>query len=440
MGCILTWGYGWEYQRSFFSPQADKLSEPLTLIKYDLEISGFGSAALGHVCLLNLKDQVYPGTQGNMKSWPSWTVPVLRWCKEQGGVTGYPHSSLRINAGTSAQETMLAYDADGDELLSEMEVAGKVLPADFNKIDSDRSQSLSERELLFSTNEALDQLPNLAIPAMMGGGALEIFVSVPEGVCDFISAMDTDRIGEWNTWYHLLNSGFPLKVSGETDYPCMSSRRVGQGRVYVQMGEIKELKYEDWIRGVEKGQSYVSDGYAHALKFSVNGEVPGQSDLQLDQAGEVEVAATVAFAPELPKAVAYGQITPAAGRRIVGDTVHLHAERTLETVKGGKRLVEIVVNGRAVASQYMPADGKGHDLKFKVKVDRSSWIALRHFPQLHTNPVNVMVAGKPIRASRRSILYCAEAVKRLWKNRSKRISKEERAEAEKTYQRAIETY
>ena len=25
------------------------------------------------------------------------------------------------------------------------------------------------------------------------------------GVCDFISAMDTARIAEWNYWYHLLN-------------------------------------------------------------------------------------------------------------------------------------------------------------------------------------------------------------------------------------------
>ena len=204
----------------------------------------------------------------------------------------------------------------------------------------------------------VDQLPNLAIPSMMGGGALEIFVSTPEGVCDFISAMDTHRIGEWNTWYHLMNCGFPLKVSGETDYPCMSSRRVGQGRVYVQMGDIKKIDYQQWITGVQKGQSYVSDGYAHALKFKVNGEVPGKSDISLEKAGLVEVEATVSFAPELPKAVAYGQINPAEGRRVIGDTVTLHAERTLETVKGGKRLVEIVVNGQAVASRYVPADGK----------------------------------------------------------------------------------
>ena len=60
---------------------------------------------------------------------------------------------------------------------------------------------------------------------------MEIPVAVAQGVCDFISAMDTPRIAEWNCWYHLLNCGFPLKVSGETDFPCMSGTRVGQGRV-----------------------------------------------------------------------------------------------------------------------------------------------------------------------------------------------------------------
>ena len=63
---------------------------------------------------------------------------------------------------------------------------------------------------------------------------MEIFVSTAEGVCDFISAMDTARIPEWNTWYHLMNCGFPLKLSGETDFPCMSSRRVGASRASAQ--------------------------------------------------------------------------------------------------------------------------------------------------------------------------------------------------------------
>ena len=52
VGSVLTWGPGFDHQRQFFAPAADERSEPLTLMKYDIEVSGFGSEALGHVCLL----------------------------------------------------------------------------------------------------------------------------------------------------------------------------------------------------------------------------------------------------------------------------------------------------------------------------------------------------------------------------------------------------
>ena len=73
---------------------AHKLSEPFTVLKYDVEVSGFGSQALGHVCLLNLRDQTYPGSEGTKtKGWPTWTTPLMHWAKEQGAVTGYAHSA-----------------------------------------------------------------------------------------------------------------------------------------------------------------------------------------------------------------------------------------------------------------------------------------------------------------------------------------------------------
>ncbi len=440
VGSVLNWGYCWEYQRSFFSPDEDPHSENFTVLKYDMEISGFGSAGLGHVCLLNLQNQTYPGTDGKMEGWPSWTVPVMSWCKDQGGITGYPHSSLRVEPEPSAKQTLAALDTNKNGKLSPEETKGQVLPASFSQIDTDQSEAITEQELVAATDLALDQIPNLAIPPMNAGGALEIFVSNTEGVCDFISAMDTPRIGEWNIWYHLLNSGFPMKVSGESDFPCMSSRRVGQGRVYVQLGDIEKVDYSEWCEGIRRGASYVSDGFAHALNFQVNKAKPGGDNLALGEPGTVEVKASVSFAPELPKAVANGQVTPSGGRRLVGNTVYLHAERTRETVKGGERIVELIVNGEPVAKKAVPADGNIHDLSFKIKIDESSWVALRHFPQMHTNPVNVILADKPVRASRNSALWCAEAVKRLWKNRSRLISEKEKPEAGAAYQRSIKIY
>jgi hypothetical protein len=314
------------------------------------------------------------------------------------------------------------------------------LPEAFDKIDADKSGSLTETELIASHARAAEQLPNLAIPEMNGVGAMELPVSVAEGVCDFISAMDTRRIQEWNTWYHVLNCGFPLKASGETDFPCMSSRNVGQGRVYVRLGEVKQVDYTAWCEGIRAGRSYVSDGYAHAVEFQVGGVRPGEGDVKLSAPGKLKINAQVAFAPETPLAVAHGGITPPAGRELVGDTVELHGPRFEKMLRGGKRRVELVVNGQPVASREVEADGQVHDLGFEVPIERSSWVALRHFPQMHTNPVNVIVAGQPIRASKDSAQWCLDVIDLLWKNRERRIAEHERADARAAYDRAIARY
>ena len=163
-------------------------------------------------------------------------------------------------------------------------------------VGEDEQHPITETELLQSLDKVAAELPNYAIPGMNGVGAMEIAVSSVEGVCDFISAMDTARIQEWNTWYHLLNCGQEVKVSGETDFPCMSGSRVGQGRVYVKLGKVNRLDFGSWCTGLAFGQSYVSDGFAHALAFSVNGVEPGFGEVRLDKSSKIAVRATVAFA------------------------------------------------------------------------------------------------------------------------------------------------
>ncbi|MBI3861153.1 MAG: CehA/McbA family metallohydrolase [Planctomycetia bacterium] len=443
VGCVLTWGPCYDHQRQFFAPTALDISEPRTLLKYDLEISGFGSQALGHVCLLNLKDQTYPGSEGtSTRGWPTWTTPVLRWAKEQGGVTGYAHSAsgMQIDPPAAAKRLIAGSDRDKDGQLSTAESAQTLLPDEFAKIDTDGDGKISEQELTTCIDRTADELPNLTIPEMNGVGAMEFCVSTAEGVCDFLSAMDTARIQEWNCWYHVLNCGFPLKVSGETDFPCMSSRSVGQGRVYVQLGQPERVDFVEWCKGLGAGRSYVSDGYAHAVHFDVEGKTPGTENVALSAPARVKAHARVSFAPQIPKAIAYGTQPAAAGRRIVGDTVLLHGPRGEELEDGGMKLVELIVNGNVAGMQRIPADGKVHDLQFDVPIERSSWVALRQFPQLHTNPVNVIVAERPIRASRKSAQWCIACTELLWKNREKNISPSERNAARETFQRALERY
>ncbi|HEV3486975.1 MAG TPA: CehA/McbA family metallohydrolase, partial [Vicinamibacterales bacterium] len=441
VGSVLTWGPGFDHQKQFFAPIADERSEPLTVMKYDIEVSGFGSEALGHVCLLNLKEQIYPGAQGS-KGWPTWTLPVLRWVKAQGGVGGYAHSGSGLEVDPAAASSRLLEQLDGnrDRRLDADEATRGLLPQTFADVDTDGDQALSEGELKASHDRAQDQLPNYAVPELNSVGAQEIFVTAAHGVTDFISAMDTDRIREWNAWYHLLNAGMRVKASGETDFPCMSGTRVGQGRSYVQLGKQTRVDYSRWIDGVARGRSYVSDGYAHALEFTVDGRSAGD-EVQLVGPGQVAVKTVVAFSPETPLEPAYGSALPVGGRRHVGDTI-LKRETTGPDplYRRGRRLVEVVVNGGVAATREVPADGGQHAIEVTVPIERSSWVAVRQFPQLHTNPVNVIVAGKPIRASRESALWALACVDQLWRVRARRIAPAERLDAERAYEEARATY
>ena len=441
VGSVLTWGPGFEHQQQFFHASTDERSEPLTQMKYDIEVSGFGSQALGHVCLLNLKEQIYPGATLS-RNWPTWTLPVLRWTKAQGGVGGYAHSGsgLQIDPVGAAKRLIGKLDTNRDGKLDAAEAARGLLPEPFARADADGNGLVSEAELKASHDRADDQLPNLAIPELNGVGAQEIFVTAALGVCDFISAMDTDRIREWNCWYHLMNCGLPVKASGETDFPCMSGTRVGQGRSYVQLGKRAKFDYAAWCEGVARGRSYVSDGYAHALEFRVNGRTSGE-ELSLESPQTVTVTARVAFSPETPLEPIYGGVIPAGGPRHVGDTVIKREPQSLDPVfQRGARNVEFVVNGRVVARREVAADGREHAIELSVPVERSSWVALRQFPQLHTNPVNVLVHGQPIRASRASAQWALDCIDQLWRVRAPKIAPGERADAEQAYAAARAVY
>ena len=109
-------------------------------------------------------------------------------------------------------------------------------------------------------------------------------------------------------------------------------------------------------------------------------------------------------------------------------------------MRGGERLVEIIFNGQSVAKQSVPADGQIHKLAFDVMIPHSGWVALRHFPQLHTNPVNIIVANKPIRASKASARWCEQTIELLWRNRERNIIPAEREEARQTFERAKARY
>jgi hypothetical protein len=86
------------------------------------------------------------------------------------------------------------------------------------------------------------------------------------------------------------------------------------------------------------------------------------------------------------------------------------------------------------------ADGTVHDFGFDVAIDRSSWIALRILGSAHTNPIFVLVGGRPIRASRRSAEWCVKAVAQCWSPMSRRMGGAAREAAVVAYDHARARY
>jgi hypothetical protein len=377
IGAVLTWGPDYYYQKQFFSGKDDPLSKPDRLMHYDLEVSGFPSSHAGHLVLLKLRQQDYPGAK-YIEDWPTWDLPILRWAKSQGAIVGFAHS------GWGLQVT----DAD---------------------------------------------LPSYQMPGFDGIGANEYIVDVTHpNTVDFISSVDTPYAWELNIWYHTLNVGFRTRIAGETDFPCIYDGRVGIGRTYAKVDGA--LTYSGWLDSLQSGRSYVSDGKTHLMDFRVNGVEVGTNGSEVKLAAPGAVKITM-------KAAAYLPVIPDEKiRKLPYDEKPYWDIERARIGESREAPVEIVVNGKVVARQNLLADGKVHDLSFEAPVTRSSWVAARILPAAHTNPVFVLVGDKPVRASRRSAEWCLNAVNQCWTQKAPRMSASDRAEARKAYDHARDVY
>jgi hypothetical protein len=380
VGCCLSWGPCWYHQKQYFEGKVNALSTADNLLRYDVEVSGFPSSHCGHICLLRLREQDYPGTK-LIEDWPSWDLPIFQWAKKQNAVVGFAHSGWGLDVGPTRD------------------------------------------------------LPNYTVPPMNGIGANEYVVDVTHDACDFISTVDTPSVWELNMWYHTLNCGYRCRISGETDFPCIFGERVGLGRSYVHLDG--KLSFDDWAEGIRKGRCYVSDGKSHLMDFTVNGLGVGEkeSEVKLAEAGKVEVKARVAalLEPKPTDATEAVRKAPLTAkpywdleRARIGDT------RTVP--------VEVVVNGVAVDHKDIVADGSEQEVKFSVPVTASSWVCLRIFPSSHTNPVWVRVGDKPVRASKKSAEWCLQALDKCWEQKKPHIRDKERADAEKAFDEARAAY
>ncbi len=409
VGAVLTWGPCYYYQKQFFSGKDHPLSKPDGLMHYDLEVSGFPSSHAGHLVLLGLTDQDYPHCI-RIEQWPTWDLPILRWAKSQGALAGFAHSGWGLEV-----------------------------------------KSL--------------ELPNYEIPAFDSIGANEYIVDVtyPHTV-DFISTMDTPYLWELNIWYHTLNVGFRTRISGETDFPCITDARVGLGRVYAKIDG--PLNYSAWLDALRAGRSYVSDGRSHLMDFSVNGVEVGTNESEINATGNamvrIRVKAAALLSPTAPdtESLVGGDEEPSwmtplnnpwnthssdansnatIHNRPMDQEPYWHLERA-RVAKTREVTVELVMNGKSVARQNILADGRIRDLAFEVPIERSSWVAVRVLGSSHTNPIFILVDGKPICASRESARWCLAAVDQCWTQKAPKISKTELPDAQAAYDHARDVY
>ena len=373
VGCCLTWGPCFDFQKRFFTGRLDDASEYPYLIRYDIEVSGFGSHASGHLNLLRLTEQIPPG--GDSKNhWPTLGLNTLRWAKRQGAVCGPAHSAIGL--------TRLVDRLPGSEGL-----------------------------------DGPGGLPTYAIPAFDGIGANEFIMNVthqvpgPDGspvpAVDFISTMNTDRTAEWNMWYQVLNAGLRVRASGETDFPCITGERVGIGRVYVKLDG--PLEFDSWCDGIAAGRSYVSDGRTHLMDFTARHDRTGVSCECGVKGSELAVAG--------------------------GDPVTFTVDAAAYREDGQQLRAELVVNGFPVAEQELPADGSLTPLTFEHRFDRSGWAAARVFPGGHTNPILVIAAGQPI-CEPQSVAWCLRCVQRCREAKMPTYREEEHSTAEADYDHA----
>jgi hypothetical protein len=215
-------------------------------------------------------------------------------------------------------------------------------------------------------------------------------------------------------WYRLLNCGFRLAVSAGSDSftNVVDHYTPGGGRVYVHSGE--RLNYEQWVQAYKQGRSFGSNG--PMLFFTVNGKEPGE-EIRLSQEGaRVRVAARVRTQVPIEK-------------------------------------VEVVANGQVVASR----DALGRNeitLDEELKLDRSSWIALRAYGPwdrlvvndlqtfAHTSPVYVYLDNQPI-AVREDLRFYIDWIGKLIervKTRARFSTEARRQEVIELFGKALEEY
>ena len=187
----------------------------------------------------------------------------------------------------------------------------------------------------------------------------------------------------FRNYYTLLNCGFKMRPTGGTAsgvHPVPA----GFGRVYVECSD--GFSYENWMRGLDAGRSFVTTGPMLMVKAN---EKPAGSTLKFDNS--------------IPRAI-----------HLAGQ---IQSEHPIDTV-------EIIVNGR-VARWWQPDQTKPtQNGSYAAQIDlgqpltTSGWIVVRVFSKLpngrsrfaHSSPVHVEIQDRPLQPQKVETQYLVQRV------------------------------
>lgn len=185
-------------------------------------------------------------------------------------------------------------------------------------------------------------------------------------------AVRFNAIEEFNSmryvnWYHYLNCGYRLPAVSGTD-KMGANVPAGANRVYVHLGQ-EEFNYPNYAKAVRAGNTFATSG--PLLMFHADGRSPGAELMFGAGGGTIEVTADAqCFVP-------------------------FHR-------------LEVIYNGKVVASREETAGARSMRLTEKIKVPGPGWLAARCASQLgpvtdwnmkvaaHTSPIYVRIPGKEL--------------------------------------------
>jgi Tol biopolymer transport system component len=208
-----------------------------------------------------------------------------------------------------------------------------------------------------------------------GGIPYELPIDVALGKVDYYEVMGySDHLIGSEIWYRLLNLGFRIPAGAGTDaFPNFAALRGPPGlvRVYARTGVGQPLDHRRWLAAVKAGRTFVTN--APVLEFTLGG-------------------------------------------REIGDEIRLSSGQALRAHVRLRSPVpvdhlELIGNGRVVASIPLEGDRTSADTTITVQASRSGWYVVRAwsdrprlpvldlYPFASTSPIYVQVGTSLVRST-----------------------------------------